>query len=669
MPAPGEDYLSPAQDEVAATSSLHRGNLFRVNENVVSNSRVGYVTSDPKRDLLARLMLASFRKERDSAKERDRLARLFQEMRNMYFYRMVLIRWFQVANKPCPTIGMIHVDPRRHRDTLNNFMKTQMSNSFIQFLGRVLAEWHSVARQESSAREIQTQICASMIEQREHRSLSRSFYRWLRAQDDIRMGRAATRIEKDTNRLFEVQHRLDREMEHSDRIIELLNGTLNYTETRALIDRYFYLWLCRAQQRVISKLAIPNAKKIGQDLPEIRENQPSILNQYGVSIPRDSGRKERIFEAPAWPGPYDVLSKSVVSYEGKLPPMTPLHMLSDKLLGTEETNQPLTVARRTAAPPPNAKKESTPSSGSSTPPPLETGSVGRSSKSSQEPPKPVSGKSTPSVHSVEKKTVKFSHFPVEQPVMSISRQQTVQLEKEEEVSSSSSSSETSESSSESSSSSSSSESSTDSRDVFFHLSLMFFVRMRRVCRAWAQRARETVARRRMEATVNAAVERAMAAWQPAGVPDEIASRLSSAEAVKAFKEGAVVMKRKGSVKQNSIGGKKSDSWITKALGDQKRYMVGRPDNFDQFLAYYSSKDAMERGEPEGGSFSLEELKLAQFSWDKKEIGIASPPGEVKKISQIPEPFFIAIYVAIKYAIGAQVRRNSGVATVLGSRNN
>jgi hypothetical protein len=214
-----------------------------------------------------------------------------------------------------------------------------------------------------------------------------------------------------------------------------------------------------------------------------------------------------------------------------------------------------------------------------------------------------------------------------------------------------------------SSDSSSSDSSEDSDSPFFSLSLMFFVRMRRVCRAWAQRARDTVARRRMEKAVNGAVEQAMAAWHPPGIPHDVMYRMGGPEAMKTFRAGATVMKRKGSVKDINT----KDGWLSRSLNDQKRFLVGQPEAVDKFLMYYENQEVFENGQAASGSFSFEDLKLARYSFENSEIGIPSPPNQLKKFSKIPENFFVALVSCVKQTIGAQVRRNSGVVNVLGTR--
>lgn len=139
-----------------------------------------------------------------------------------------------------------------------------------------------------------------------------------------------------------------------------------------------------------------------------------------------------------------------------------------------------------------------------------------------------------------------------------------------------------------------------------------------------------------------------------------------AEAFKLFKEGAVVMKRKGAVEKIDV----KDSWYRfGGLNDQKRFLVGQIDNPSRFLLYYASKDAVKSGQDPRGWFSLDELKLAVYSFRMMEIGVFSDLKQgvpiMKKLSKIPDKFFIALIVCIRHAIGAEVRRNNGVVPTAG----
>ena len=65
--------------------------------------------------------------------------------------------------------------------------------------------------------------------------------------------------------------------------------------------------------------------------------------------------------------------------------------------------------------------------------------------------------------------------------------------------------------------------------------------MRRVVRQWTQRARDIVAKQRLDASISEAVEKAMQAWRPAGVPTELQMPIS--EAIREFADGAFALKR------------------------------------------------------------------------------------------------------------------------------
>jgi hypothetical protein len=553
-----------------------------------------------------------------------------------------------------------------------------------------------------------------MIDLHERKLLGSFFYRWLRLADDINMSDAAERIKTDTDRLFIVQHRLDRELDHSDKIIELLNATLNYTETKALLSRIFYSWLTRANQksrRMIGRAAYasPASFDDSQSLAgpssawnsaaTVNKGKAHSLDQFGVSphaTAEQTAERDRIrlFAAPAWPGPHDVICKSVAAYEGKLPPLAPLHDLADILMANEgfdtakRTAKRETVPQETTEPVKRAKEpEKKPSSseetseGETAKPEFKKSVPSNKSKSSssssssaiEEPVRPR--RSTSSSSKSESSSMAETVGPpnetplvheekqVSPPINTLPRMKKIEIAEDSPTAEEADTPLSSSASSSSSNSSSGSSSDSTGSDPFFKLSLLFFVRMRRVCRAWAQRARDTVARKRLEASINGAVEHAMAAWQPVGVPGDLSSRMTTVEALKIFKAGAMVMKRKGNVQDIDV----KDGWLTKTFSDQKRFIVGQPDVLDKFILYYDTREAFSRGEGASGSYSFEEIKLARFSFKSLEMGISSPPGQMKKISQIPENFFIALVCAIKYAIGVQVRRNSGVANVFATR--
>ena len=124
------------------------------------------------------------------------------------------------------------------------------------------------------------------------------------------------------------------------------------------------------------------------------------------------------------------------------------------------------------------------------------------------------------------------------------------------------------------------------------------------------------------------------------------------------------MKRKGTVNQIDV----RDRFFG-PLKDQARMFVGQIENYDRFILYYGSSKEMMNGAEPRGSFSLEDLKSARFSWMYKEIGIISDKTNtsspiMKKLSKIPQDFFTAIIVCIRFAIGSQTRKTESAATVV-----
>ena len=169
-----------------------------------------------------------------------------------------------------------------------------------------------------------------------------------------------------------------------------------------------------------------------------------------------------------------------------------------------------------------------------------------------------------------------------------------------------------------------------------------------------------MARRKVQQEIDAQVDAALNAWRPRNVPiDILINQMQISEALRVFRDGAVLMKRKGFVSEIDV----KESWFAfGGVKDQPRYFLGQIDSPDRFLLYYESPKAMQKGDAPKGSFSLEELKEAQYSWQYREIGIADGEGgdkpKLKKISKIPERFFIALILAIRHAIGASVRKSA-----------
>ena len=253
---------------------------------------------------------------------KERLAVKFAAMSEKAFHRRILLRWFYVANEPCPGIGLGHIDPVRRRKSVNAYLKRQSFARYEALARFVLSKWRMHAKSQSVTINHQTQVAVSMIEHRELVHVSSAFHSWLRLADDIKMGQAAVRIKRDTEKLFRTQHKLDGEITRSDRILELLNGTLNFSENKNAMHKSFYAWLVRTyKRRPMSVSSLPSATATTTTTTSKAEEGMKLTEE-----------KLHIFGAPAWPGPNDILSGAIAEYEGnQLPPMTPLYLLPDVL--------------------------------------------------------------------------------------------------------------------------------------------------------------------------------------------------------------------------------------------------------------------------------------------------------------------------------------------------
>ena len=751
------------------------------------------------------------------------MATKLMEVQEGAFKRRVLVRWFQEANKPCPTVGFMHVDPLARLESVNALLRRVEGSKRVLFAQVLFVHWKLYAKSRSALVERQAEMCAVMTDERQRRSLTLSFHNWLRLLDDSRMGKAAARIKSDSESLIVTRYKLDKEQMHTDRIIDLLGGILSDSECKNYISRSFYHWLTLSLRRSPTTVVKRDPMEF-LPIPVFHETDVSIRPALGV---------ERMFEAPAWPSPFDILPKVV---RERLPPINstyslvsaeedkhvapakqsvvrgPVKVLEEEskasvqkqAVNTKKTEESQSSEEasvqesrssfksqdeaknpfksqdeakssfkspdeakssskfqdeakssfkspdeaknsfksqdeakssskfqdeakssfksqdeaKSSFKSPNVENEKSSSSSKKKQSSSEGGlsSGGSSSRQISQKSSQLSSKRSSAIQSREDSGFglisnagnlisqtdlqpspiifvrdELDEQPREEPEESIEaarpaenqvyqsimkksmvpgvqrkltkRLSTVFGETLQKAASSIDPvrDELSSSSSSSSSSSPSSSSSSFSEPIF-KLSMGFFIRMRAVVRRWAARARETVARRRQETAVTAAVEKVMQSWRPDKVPAEIQAAIPLAEAMRIFRDGALLMKRKGTVSEIGVSGS-----LFGGLKDQSRYFVGRMDDLEKFLVYYESKDALQRGSPPSGWFSLDELRLAQFSWNRREMGIfSSQASGMKKISKIPDYFFKALLVCVRNAIGVQVRRNSGVTGLLGS---
>jgi hypothetical protein len=470
------------------------------------------------------------------------LATKLYRINNSQYLWTVLRAWYQVCFAPCPYgLHFVHVDRERHSDNIDEFLTRFRSRSDEDRARLCLLGWQVVMVQRLYRLTKQTEYCVGKIERRDRATLTVHFHNWYRLVDDIRMGRAAKRIQDDSKRLTDLHDASSREFAKSDRLLELYAAVVRETDNRTTVAMAFYHWFTRSSSGITQRL-------------KVREKEPE--------------------RAPC--GPSSIVS--VLHFEANPNDTTPVEASES-------------IVKTTALPPPTRKLRSSVSFAVDTKPP--------------------------------------------EPAVS--------------------------SPSSSDSSSSSDDPSTVAIPSLFKVSLPFFMRMRKRVRDWAMRGRETVARRRQVAAVEQAVEQAVSAWRPVGVPMDIVSRMPISEALRLFKEGAPLQKRKGAG-IHAI----SSSDLFGGLKNQTRYFIGQIENPENFFVYYrNSADARSGGTP-SGVFSLDHMKAAQWNWKKKEFGALSDKmGEnddvVKKISHIPEKFFIALIIAIRHAIATQTRRATTVA--------
>jgi len=590
----------------------------------------------------------------------------------------ILERWYHSCYAPCPYgIQLDHIDRDVYIPKINDLFRTRNLRE-SEYLSRlVLAGWKLVVTERMAVLEKQTEICTSMINQRDKSVVSLSFHNWLRLVDDIRMGRAARKIQSDSDTLRTISIKYETEYEKSEKLLDMYNKMLTVSDSKLALERSFYHWLNRTQQ-IVNYQAIKMLKEskkkyaVSRPLGQFSSSSPSAVSSGGISTPiteivnsptpimssrfvnQPYDPSERIFDAPAWPSPLDIAPRknlvavrnpppayTVVSLDGvsfNRPPTYPSDSLeSDFSTAIERIAPEIPVA---AIPPSEAD--------------LHAATLGISVEQVQqlkamEPPEMILTTNTPPNEdrgTMIKKSVTFAD--------------DLEMHENDDNASSSPPSSSSLSSSSSSSSSSSGAGVGEEEQPpqpLFKLSLMFFMRMRRVVRDWAQRARETVAKRHQQEAIDAAIESALAAWRPSGVPMEIVTRMSMSEALRVFRDGAVMIKRKGGVDGVDSGG-----GLFGAFKDQSRFFVGQVEVAEKFLVYFESPKSMQQGDAPKGAFTFCDMKNAQFNYVSKSFAVHSIDKDnrpvMKKVSKIPEVYFVATIMAIRYAIGAKVRKDA-----------
>ena len=574
---------------------------------------------------------------------------------------VVLREWYHVSFKPCPFGSQLdHVDHNLHVNRLNKLMLYRNGREDIRLVRLALAAWKLHTVQSVAVRDRLSDICVSMICSRQTNMVSRHFHNWLRLVDDSRMGLAAKRINQDKEALVTLSKLYGEQDARSQGVIDAYNKLLNVSEETQRMQRAFYHWLVRAQQ-IVNYQAIRMLKKSKKAPSGSSSGTATTTLVSGTITPFSelvAPPPEKVFDAPPWPSPVtDLETRNLVPLKRGAPEYS---VVSVPIAFTEREHK----SRRPAAPSSSSSsshqekekkvKPPSPSSESQASVPIMP-ALKRLQKLEPEEPveREIASEHTPSIQeSVGNDLSKTIH-----QVQKMRVEDEADTKTEKSVSSSSSSY-----------SSESSQPKVSAPTVqLFKLSVPFFIRMRGVVRRWAQRARETVARRKVQQEIDAEVEAALNAWRPRNVPiDILVNQMQVSEALRVFRDGAVLMKRKGFVSEIDV----KESWFTfGGVKDQPRYFLGQIDSPDRFLLYYESPKAMQKGDAPKGSFTLDELKEAQFSWQYREIGIADEEGgdkpKLKKISKIPERFFIALVLAIRHAIGASVRKS---ATLMNSPN-
>lgn len=515
------------------------------------------------RETQLRYVFYAWKKHNLSIRDRERLAvKLGNIARSKYLWE-VLKAWYHVCFQPCPFgLQFVHVDRNVHASRIELFMEHFRAREQESMLRLCLLGWQVAMIQRVSRLAKQTEICAAMIEKREASTLSVHFYNWFRLLDDVRMGRAAKRIQEDTKKLAELRSVYEKEFSNSDRLIELYAGSVRESEKRSIMAMGFYHWYVRSNVVRNQRLQLLHPK---ENRPN---NVPSILSFQEIIL-----------------RPTDVSSSA-----RSTPPL----------------------------PDGDVKKE----------PAIQQGHKQKSKPAKPVVNEPVAENPKPAVS---------KPAPIPSPAV------IPQSPKSDSPSSSGSSS------------GSSIDPSTIAVPSLFKVSLPFFMRMRSKVRDWAMHAREAVAKRHQMAAIEQAVEQTVSAWRPPGVPMEILNEMSLSEALKIFKQGATLKKRKGGVSKigirDTLGG----------LKDQTRFFVGQVESADKFLVYFKNVNEARNGAPPNGAFSLDHLKNAQFSWEMREFGAVTDKmndndTELKKVSHIPDKFFIALVIAIRHALASQTRR-------------
>lgn len=275
------------------------------------------------------------------SKMKQNIAEKKIEYKRETLIRRVLLKWFQECNRPCPMLGFDHVDPVVRVDAINAFLKRRSDERLVMLARIMLTEWRVYAQTRSQVTERIAEKSSTMITDREKRALSLNFNNWLRLLDDRRMMKAADRIRKDGDKIAVTEHNLIWEKSRSERIIDMLDGVLVYTQKEAMVGKSFYHWLIKCRKLRLQKpVAIPVQeqqtsgrfyKKSGTGiLDSLHKTSPIVA---GSALP-----PQDTLMPPAWPSGFDIVPQSLMTLEeSKLPPITPLY--STKIPGVTEADE------------------------------------------------------------------------------------------------------------------------------------------------------------------------------------------------------------------------------------------------------------------------------------------------------------------------------------------
>ena len=185
-----------------------------------------------------------------------KLAAKLGSIKQSQFLHLLVSKWYHETLAPCPFGSHVdHVNPVTYTHQINQLLTRHKTQSNHYLLSLCMSSWKLSTSQRIARLGRQSEVCMSMIDQRERAILSLSLANWNRLLDDIRMGRAAKRIRSDGEKIKQLQSLYDSEISKSNHIIDMYGKLVSHSTKESKLGKAFYHWLIKSQ-RIIYRQAL-----------------------------------------------------------------------------------------------------------------------------------------------------------------------------------------------------------------------------------------------------------------------------------------------------------------------------------------------------------------------------------------------------------------------------